>query len=287
MNYECAYIDITGKLLEGKKGSYVCEAKIGNGGNGKIYKGRVIDSHGDIDMPSTVALKQIPANKNSNEIYFAHLLSNTPIEGLAPVYEAFVQDNHCYVIMPFISGTRLSDTIDRFVPNTRNVSVSLPCIIVLQIAHTINHLHNNNIAHLDIKPSNILLTGINRRPILIDYGTMRHIRNKKGTDTSIFASHVTDGYSAPELYDCNYSMAVQSDIFSLGALLYKLSTGKTPPCSCSDGFKTFKHSQFDSVPYIYRDVLNKSMAINAHHRYKDMTALIGDLAECLEVTDHN
>jgi serine/threonine-protein kinase len=97
---------------------------------------------------------------------------------------------------------------------------------ILQICDALIYLHNQNppIIHRDIKPANIKISPTGQA-MLVDFGIAKVF--DAGSKTMSGAQAVTPGYSPPEQYGVG-TTDIQSDIYALGATLYKLLTGRTP-----------------------------------------------------------
>ncbi len=102
---------------------------------------------------------------------------------------------------------------------------------IMQICDALIYLHNQNppIIHRDIKPANIKISPTGQA-MLVDFGIAKVF--DAGSKTMSGAQAVTPGYSPPEQYGVG-TTDNQSDIYALGATLYKLLTGRTPPDSLS------------------------------------------------------
>ncbi|MEE9390926.1 MAG: serine/threonine-protein kinase [Planctomycetota bacterium] len=93
----------------------------------------------------------------------------------------------------------------------------------LRIAEALNYVHGQGIAHLDLKPDNILYNTITGRPVLIDFGLA------VDQQAPVMGGRGTEGFRAPEV--ANGKGDAQSDLFSLGAILYFMTQGLDAPAS--------------------------------------------------------
>lgn len=93
------------------------------------------------------------------------------------------------------------------------------------------YVHSRGINHLDIKPANIMINRATGRPVLIDFGVAKQYDATTGEATTTTPVGRTPGYAPLEQYSLSgvSSFTPQSDIYALGATLYKLVTGNTPP----------------------------------------------------------
>ena len=101
------------------------------------------------------------------------------------------------------------------------------------MADALQYVHGLNRLHLDIKPGNIMLTK-EGKAILIDFGASKHYDDETGENTSTLLGINTKGYAPVEQVNQSFkSCSPATDIYALGATLYKLLTGVTPPPSTS------------------------------------------------------
>lgn len=131
-------------------------------------------------------------------------------------------DQFLFIIREYIEGVNL----EHFIKNRGPFSKKEVNHILVHISSALNYLHNfeeGAIIFRDLKPSNIMITP-SGNPILIDIITIRALSNEKQTDTFYIGSK---GYAAPEQYGYMQSNE-KSDVFSLGATLYYMVTGKHP-----------------------------------------------------------
>lgn len=138
-------------------------------------------------------------------------------------FEFFEENGTCYNVMPFIKGVSLSEHI-KMEGSLSEVESSR---IIYLIAKAIKYIHSKNICHFDIKPENIMLQ--NGNPILIDFGLSRNYTDSH-LGESIFQT-ISAGYAPLELFEKNgiNTFSPETDIFGLGATLYSMLTGETPP----------------------------------------------------------
>lgn len=165
--------------------------------------------------------------------------------------------------MEYIDGRSLGDIvkIQGALPETKAVE------IIKKVAVALDYIHAKNINHLDVKPNNIMVRHNDGEVILIDFGVAKQYdeTTKEGTTTTPVG--ISHGYSPSEQYKRNgvSSFSPESDIYSLGATLYKLVTGITPPEAievAQEGLPEMPSHISDAC----NSVIRKSMMLNKADR---------------------
>src|SRR5262249_50308632 len=107
--------------------------------------------------------------------------------------------------------------------------------LVACVAHAVHYAHRHGILHRDIKPGNILLAKESRRPVT-DFGLAKHLSGPAG-QTQSGAILGTPEYMSPEQAAARKDLSTATDVYSLGAVLYDLLTGR-PPFTASSTLET-------------------------------------------------
>lgn len=146
--------------------------------------------------------------------------------GIVSVTDVFEENGTAYFVMDYIEGRSLSDMLKIESPMSEERAVGY----IRQIAMALQYVHNNNRLHLDVKPANIMVDK-NDHAVLIDFGASKQYDEESGENTSTLMGK-TPGYAPIEQMGNNVQkFAPATDIYALGATLYKLLTGVTPPSS--------------------------------------------------------
>ena len=224
--------------------------KLGAGGMGIVFKALEIKTN------RIVAIKMIFPRTVANPALFksfqreAQLLIkfNHPniIRGYYVTPPAGVNGMH-YLVMEYAAGDSVQNLIDQAQParpdgrsggeqanQTAGLNDELALLIIMQAANALDYLQKNNILHRDIKPDNLLLDKKKGVVKLCDLGFAQDI--SQPTDQPNDKAVTTSGtiaYMSPEQAR-GQSADIRSDIYSLGATLYHMITGKTPFGSGSD-----------------------------------------------------
>ena len=147
--------------------------------------------------------------------------------GIVRVIDVFEENGTAYYAMEYIDGQSLSDVVKKRgkLPEAEAVGY------ILQVAEALKYVHSLNRLHLDIKPGNIMLNK-EGKAVLIDFGASKHYDDETGENTSTLLGINTKGYAPVEQVHQSFkSFSPATDIYALGATLYKLLTGITPPPS--------------------------------------------------------
>lgn len=141
------------------------------------------------------------------------------------IHDIFEENGTAYYVMDYLSGGSLSDLVQR-----NGVLAEATALgYIRQVADALSYIHARNINHLDIKPSNVLIDG-NGKAVVIDFGLSKRY-DETGSQTSTTPVGISHGFAPLEQYQPGgvSTFSPTTDIYSLGATLYKLLSGQTPP----------------------------------------------------------
>lgn len=157
----------------------------------------------------------------------AKTISKLHHPGIIEIYDIFMENNTAYYVMEYIEGESLGDIV-----KSRGALPEKEVLrYIRETAEALDYIHSHNINHLDIKPNNLMLRSRDSKIIVIDFGVSKQYNENTNESTTTTPVGISHGYSPVEQYKKNgvSSFSPQSDIYSLGATLYKLITGVTPP----------------------------------------------------------
>lgn len=143
------------------------------------------------------------------------------------VYECFEENKTAYYVMEYIEGESLSSYVNkRGALHEQDAREKIK-----KVAQALDYIHHRHINHLDVKPANILIRQKDNEVILIDFGTAKHYDSKTDGATTVTHAGYSRGYAPIEQYKLGgvSIFSPEADIYSLGATLYKMLMGHTPP----------------------------------------------------------
>ncbi len=202
------------------RGRYVLEREIGRGGMAEVYAAH--DTSLDRRVAVKVLARHLAGDAGLRERFvhegrYAARLSHPNVVG---VYDSGDDGGSPYIVMELVEGTTLQDELER--------RGALPASEVESIARQacagLAHAHEAGIVHRDVKPQNLLLTRAGTVKIS-DFGIARGGAGPGITQAGELLGTVE--YLAPEVVD-GHAATASSDLYALGAVLYRLLTGEPP-----------------------------------------------------------
>ena len=197
---------------------YQVQKEIGRGGMGVVYEAT------DVNSGQIVALK-IPFIKDVCLQGESEILKKVRHDGVNTVLSVGSYQQTPYLATEFLGGVTLKEMLKIY-------GTLEPCEavrIVAELSRSLHWIHQQNVIHFDIKTSNIIMHQ-NQNPVLTDFGIAVLVdENKQLLGDSLDYSRGSPCYMAPEVFDRSFgSPGFQSDVYSLGVVLYELLTGVTP-----------------------------------------------------------
>lgn len=144
--------------------------------------------------------------------------------------ELFAANNTLYYAMEYIDGLSLQTHINQHGPMSESQAIS----IASKVGDALSFMHQQRMLHLDLKPGNIMLRN-DMTPVLIDFGLSKQYDENGAPESSTTIGAGTPGYAPIEQADYHggRDFPVTLDIYAMGATLYKMLTGITPPVASS------------------------------------------------------
>jgi len=193
---------------------------LGKGGMGLVYKAL------DKKLKREVAFKILDASADEEAIQRFYLeaqaMKELDHQNIVHVFDFGKQDNRLFIAMTYVEGFSLSDVLQR----QNKLPFDAIELIIRQIARGLLYAHTKGIVHRDVKPSNIMLTRDNRVYVM-DFGISYIQEMEKDRLTKTGMTMGTPEYMSPE--QCHGDeVTLQSDIYSMGVILYEMTCGRLP-----------------------------------------------------------
>ncbi|MDR1500101.1 MAG: serine/threonine protein kinase [Tannerellaceae bacterium] len=217
----------------------------------------------------------------------AKILSDVHHPNIVNVLDVFEENNTAYIAMEYIAGHSLKYILEKdgVLPEDKLLKYTH------QIGKALQFVHEKNILHLDIKPSNILIDRKGNAR-LIDFGVSKRY-DVENTETSTTMLTLSKGFASIEQYDNEgtHLFSPCPDIYSLGATMYNLLTGKIPTESILRATRSLPDPS-ELNPNITpgtEKVILKAMQINPAGRYRTLTEMLAalDMPQFEENTENN
>ena len=210
-------------------GPYEIQAAIGAGGMGEVYRAR------DTRLDRTVAIKILPAESAGDPAFRerfdreARLISSLSHPHICALFDVGRQDGIAFLVIEHLEGETLASRLEK-----GPLRLDLALQIAVQIAGALDAAHRAGVVHRDVKPGNVMLTRTGAK--LLDFGLARQGAfgaaraglSMLPTTPGVTAQGTILGtlqYMSPEQLDGSEADA-PSDIFSFGALVYEMVTGR-------------------------------------------------------------
>ena len=273
---------------------YEIQEVLGGGGMGVVYKAKHLLMH------RTVALKMLLPETVSNEYALARFqkeaqaASSLNHPNILTIFDFGLSDKRQpYLVMDYLKGQTLADILETegYLHLQRALSV------FIQIASALAHAHQNGVVHRDLKPANIMLVeyeGQGDFVKIVDFGIAKtlHGGGGEGVERSVELTQTGQVFGSP-LYmspeQCRGThLDARADIYSIGCVMYRSTTGKSPFVGQDALELMFKHVNSTApkfadccpelkLPQNFEDVVMKCLEKDVDSRYQTMLELRHDL----------
>ncbi len=259
------------EALPQKIGKYPVMREIGRGGTSRVYLGR------DPFANRQVAIKLVRAadgvdtdlRRRFHKVFLneASLVGKLTHPHIMSIYDADVLDDFSYIVMEYVDGPTLEHfcQLANLLPVDRIVEIAFKCSLALEFAH------RQGIIHRDIKPANVLI-GAQGEIKISDFGVALH----SSGDHTHLQGVGSPAYMSPEQVQ-DRELSHQTDIYSLGVVLYQLLTGKLPFIAANKASLLYQILNIDpappsthraDVPRQLDDVVMRALSKTARERYQ-------------------
>jgi eukaryotic-like serine/threonine-protein kinase len=274
---------VTQKRNRVLNGRYEIDSVLGQGGMAKVFRGT------DQVLGRTVAIKVLSPQfaddaqfvaRFRREAQAAAALNQPNIVG---VFDTGSQGDVHFIVMEYVEGRTLRDVIRADGPLLPERAAE----IADAVARALETAHEAGMVHRDIKPGNIMLTSDGEVKVM-DFGIARTSTGDTLTQTAAVLG--TASYLSPEQAQ-GQPVDARSDLYSLGCVLYEMTTGRSPFSGDSPVAIAYKHVKDDpvapsrinpDVPSDLESVILKSMAKNPANRYQTAAEMRQDLGRLMQ-----
>jgi eukaryotic-like serine/threonine-protein kinase len=275
---------VVGELIADR---YELEELVGTGGMSSVYRAR------DKLLERDVALKVMHDRYTADGDYVerfrreARAVAQLSHPSIVTVIDRGEQDGRQFIVFEYVDGENLKSLVEREGPLPEREAVEL----ALQIARALGFAHEHGLVHRDVKPQNVLLNGDGAAKVT-DFGIARSLDVQGGlTQTGTVMG--TSDYIAPEQAR-GQRVDAQSDVYSLGAVLYELLTGEVP--FPADNFVAVAMRHINEPPPSVRErrpdvsprldaAIRRAMAKEPRDRFRSMDELCDELTAVLAADD--
>ncbi len=258
---------------------YEIISKIGVGGMADVFKGK------DTLLGRIVAIKILHANFAGDEEFVSKFKREAQAAGklnhpnIVSMYDVGFDQGYNYIVMEYVEG----QTLKEYIVNHKQISVDQAVKFTIAIAEGLEHAHAMGIVHCDIKPHNVLITNSGRIKVT-DFGIARAMN---AGNTIMYTNSIMGSahYLSPEQAS-GKPVSGSTDIYSLGAVLYEMLTGRVPYDGDTPISVALKHVQErlipptrynSSIPPLLESAVMKALEKRPEDRFATVSDMISDL----------
>jgi serine/threonine protein kinase len=271
-------------LIGQQLANFRVERLLGRGGMAEVYFGR------DVSLQRPVAIKVLNSHFRSDPAYAQQFIQEARSvaawrhENIVQIHYADQYGDVYYFVMEYLDGLDLGGLLKLFATDDELMQHADVIRIGNAVASALDYAHSKGVIHRDVKPSNVMITTDNRI-ILTDFGLALSIFGE-----AISQVAGTPHYMAPEQARASANVVPQSDIYSLGVMLYEMLTGSLPFNDPSPASVALQHvameppSPRDINPRLNPQteaVLLKALSKKPEVRHRTGSALVSALEDAL------
>jgi serine/threonine protein kinase len=273
-------------LIGQQLANFRVERVLGRGGMAQVYYGQ------DIKLQRPVAIKVIDARYRDKPAYArrfvneARVLAKWRHEHIVQIYYADDEDDLYYYVMEYIDGQNLAAIMASYAVDGELMPIEDVLHIGSAVADALDYAHKQGVIHRDVKPSNILVAR-DGRVVLGDFGLAMDLQ-----DGSLGETFGTPHYISPEQASRSANAIPQSDLYSLGVILYEILVGVVPFIDPSPTSVALQHitelppaprSINPELPVEAENVLLKALEKSPQQRYQTGFELMAALRQAFAV----
>lgn len=265
-------------------GKFEIIAQVGEGTTGRVYLAH--DPFADREVAIKYIDPAILRDHRQGRLYRQILHSEAALAGrldhphIARIYDAVVADTEAYVVMEYVPG----GTLERFCDPARLLAEEKVIEIVFKCTRALDYAFHQGVTHRDIKPANILLVSPDRQDIkLSDFGSALY----QASDATQVSGVGSPAYMSPQQIR-EVPLNHQTDIYSLGVVMYQLLCGRLPFESSNNYTLLYRITNDEppppshynpEIPPALDAIVARAMCKDLEHRYQTWAEFSHDLAQ--------
>ena len=278
-----------GQLLSGNTsfflGKYKLVDLLGAGGMGRVFLAEHITMNRPVALK--IIAKELVKDPEAQKRFLneARAIAALNHPNIVHAYSVDKEGDRYYIVMEYVDGQDLEKIVQKEGPMDQERVAQY----MYQAASALNHAHERGMIHCDIKPANLLLNQESDQIKILDMGLARFHSRSEGEDLNKNVIGTVD-YMAPEVAEDSANSSPQSDIYSLGCVMYFLLTGTIPFPGDTIPERIIKHQteepknpqEFnDQISSKLCDICLKMMAKEPKDRYASCAEIEEELAKWL------
>lgn len=265
-------------------GPYRTIEKVGAGATATVYRAIHTETN------QMVALKVILFNQSNAKLSRrlkklfateAALAMKVKHPNIVSIFEADIEEKFAYIAMEFVPGVALREhcSFDKLLPPHRVVEIMFKCAMALDFSARMG------VVHRDIKPDNIML-GSDDVVKITDFGLALDMKKKSDSDSTFIMGVGSPAYMSPEQIK-DYPLNGQTDLYSLGTVMFELLTGRQPFRAKNRASLMYKIINMDpeavstlnpSVPDSLDPIIKRTLEKDLYTRYRTGAQFAQDLS---------
>ncbi len=268
-----------------KVGKYEVIKELGRGATSVVYLAR--DPFANREVAIKVVQPEMLGNQEYGKRFRKLFLTEASLAGklshphIAAIYDAVADDDLSYIVMEHVNG----GTLEPFIRVDNLLPIGKVIEVIFKSCKALDHAHRRGVIHRDIKPANILLAGGTDIKIS-DFGTAL----QTAAETTQISGVGSPAYMSPEQCQ-DQPLTLQTDIFSLGVVMYQLLTGSLPFKANNNYSVVFQILNIDPPPPgVFRPEIPNSVDLIVRRmlykpldkRYQSWEELSQDLVRCFK-----
>jgi eukaryotic-like serine/threonine-protein kinase len=272
-----------------KLGKFELIEEIGRGNMGRVFLGHdpFVDRRVAIKLAHAEQLRDEESGAQYRKQFFneAHTAGLLTHPNIVSIYDAGVDGEDCYIVMEYVEGGK---TLKQHCRSDSLLSIERVVEVVFKMAKALDYAHRAGVIHRDVKPSNVLV-GQEMDVKLGDFG-IAYVSRQESTGTMPMSMIGSPRYMSPEQLNED-SLTTQTDIFSLGVMMYELLTGRHP--FAAESFSRLIHRILNEepppmntlradVPPVLEGIVRRAMAKKTADRYATALEFASDLSRAFD-----